>query len=191
MSQTSVPAAGQAIGFAGQLADDSDPDLVSGFNQDAAQLPFGFGVRQGSSGTSSAYEKMYSLPTGFSTVMPIVGAVVHSYDHSPAGAADTAGNFAGDLGASGLLVNSPFELLRKGRLLVPVEQAVRVNDPAWCRGIGTGALSPGSWVGTSLGGSYHVDCTRQAVFRSASYTAADGTTLVAVLECDFTNKASS
>jgi hypothetical protein len=190
MSQTSVPAAGQPIGFAGQLADNSDSDIVSGVNEDTAQMPFGFGVRQASSGTSAAYERFYSLPTGFSTVYPIQGVVLHGYDHAPAGAADSAGRYAGDLGASGLLQNSSFDLLRKGRVLVPVEQAVRVNDRAWCRGIATGALSVGMWVGTDLGASYHVDCTRQAVFRSASYTAADGTTLVAVLECDFTNRAS-
>jgi hypothetical protein len=181
-------AGGMAPGFAGQIADGSSPDIVSGVNQDATQLPFGFGVRQGSSGGS---ERFYSLPTGFSTVFELSGLVVHSYDHAPAGAATSDGVFGGDLGGSGLLQYSAFEVGRKGRFLVPVEQAVRNGERAWCRGIGTGALTPGSWVGTNLGGSYHVDCTRQTVFRSASFTAADGTTLVAVLEVDFTNKAAS
>jgi hypothetical protein len=188
MSQTSVLAGGQPIGFPGQIADDCEPDIVSGFNQDAAQMPFGFGVRQGSSGS---LERMYSLPTGFSTVHELAGLVVHNFDHAPAGVADSAGVFQGDLGASGLVQFAATEIGRKGRFLVPVEQAVRNNERAWCRGIGTGALTPGVWAGTNLGGSYHIDCTRQAVFRSASATAADGSGLVAVLEVDFTNKASA
>lgn len=187
MSQTSVLAGGQAAGIAGMPADDSDNDVNSGFNQDAAQLPFGFGVRQGSSGFASSNERFYSLATGFSVNFPIQGIAMHGYDHAPAGAALANSAFAGDLGASGLIQNAPFDMMRRGRIFVPVEQAVRINDRAWCRGIGTGNLSPGSWVGTALGNSYHVDCTKQAVFRSASSTAADGTTLVAVLECDFTN----
>jgi hypothetical protein len=187
MSQTTISDSGAAAAFAGQIADDSDPDLVSGFNQDAAQLPFGYGVRKGSSGS---HEKFYSLATGFSTVLELAGLVVHSYDHAPAGAATSDGNYGGDMGASGLLQNSAFEVGRKGRFWVPVEQAVRNGDRAHCRGVATGNLTAGIWNGTNLAGSYHVDCTRQAVFRSASFTAADGSTLVAVLECDFTNRAS-
>jgi hypothetical protein len=187
MSQTSFSAGGAAPGFAGQLADDSEAEIVSGVNQDATQMPFGFGVRQGSSGGS---DRFYSLATGFSTTFEVSGLVVHSYDHAQAGAATSDGVFGGDLGASGLLQNAAFEVLREGRVFAPVEQAVRNGDRAWCRGIGTGALTPGIWNGTNLGGSYHVDCTRQAVFRSASVTAADGTTLIAVLEVDFTNRAS-
>jgi hypothetical protein len=187
MSQPTMFAGGALSGFAGQIADDGDVEIVSGVNQDAVQMPFGFGVRQGSSGSS---ERFYSLATGFSTTFELSGLVVHSYDHAPAGAATSDGVFGGDLGASGLLQNAAFEVGREGRYWVPVEQAVRNGDRAWCRGIGTGALTAGVWNGTNLGGSYHVDCTRQAIFRSASVTAADGTTLIAVLECDFTNRAS-
>lgn len=191
MSQTTVSAGGQAIGVAGQKADSGDCDVVSGFNMESsAQIPFGFGLRNATASGADAY----LLPTGFSNVIAIDGLSVFSYNHVRAGAADAAGAFGGDLGASGLLPKASLQVARKGRFLVPVEAAVSVNDRAWCRGIGTGAFTPGIWRGAALnaagplGASYHIDCTRQAVFRTASYTAADGTTLVAVLEVDFTSR---
>ncbi len=183
MSQATMLAGGMAVGFAGQIADSCEPDIVSGFNEATTQIPFGYGLRQG------AAERQYVLPTGFSTTFELVGLAVHSYDHAPAGTADPAGAFTGDLGGSGLLQYASMDVARKGRFWVPVEQAVRIQDRAWVRGIATGTLTPGIWNGTNLGGSYHVDATRQAVFRTASFTSADGVTLIAVVEVDFTNRA--
>lgn len=187
MSQTTVNAGGMSIGVPGQIVDSGPHDIVSGFNDASAQMPFGYGLRD------STAAKLYLLPTGFSGVHPIVGINVHSLDHVKAGAADAAGNFAGDLGASGLLENAQLQVGRKGRYLVPVEAAPTVGDGAWCRGVPTGSLTAGSWRGAArgaagpLGASYHVDCSKQAVFRSGSFTAADGSTLVAILEVDFSN----
>jgi len=196
MAQTTVSAGGQSIGVAGQLADSAEGrDVVSGFNKEAtAQIPFGFGVRvqPGSNGDG------FLLATGFSGGAPgteVAGINVFSFNHFKQGAADPLGNFAGDLGGSGLLPNAGLQVLREGRVLVPVEINVVAGDRAWCRGIATGTTSntAGIWSGTGYnvagaGSSYMIDCTRQGVFRSGTYTAADGVTKVAVLEVDFTNK---
>lgn len=190
MSQSSINAGGQVIGVPGQLIDSGPHDIVTGFNEETTQMPFGYGLRQG---TSADY---YKLATGMSSSSQkaIVGVNAFSLDHSRAGAVDSAGHYAGDLGASGLLQYANLQVVRRGRVLVPVEAAVSVEDRAWCRGVATGNLSPGVWRGVAagaadpLGGSYHVNCTNQAVFRTASFTGPDGSTLVAVLECDFTNK---
>jgi hypothetical protein len=197
MAQTTVSAGGQAIGLAGQIADSANPDVVSGFNKEAtSQIPFGVGVRvqPGSNGDG------FLLATGFSGGAPgteIAGINIFGFNHFRQGAADPLGNFAGDLGGSGLLPNAGMQVMRDGRAIVPVEIAVVAGDRAWCRGIATGASSAsntvGQWAGTGYntagnGSSYMIDCTRQAVFRSGTYTAADGVTKVAILECDFTNK---
>jgi hypothetical protein len=193
MSQTVVSAGGQAIGVAGQLADSNQADAVSGFNKEAtAQIPFGFGVRvqPGSNGDG------FLLPTGFSSIgvgFDVAGVNIFNFNHAKAGTADSVGNFSGDVGGSGLLPNAGMQILRDGRVLVPVETAVVAGDRPYCRGIATGAFTAGIWSGTGYNAagaqpSYHIDVTRQGVFRSGTYTAADGVTKVAILECDFTNK---
>lgn len=197
MAQTTVSAGGQSIGIPGQIADSQDgSDIVSGFNKDTTQMPFGVGIRvqPGSNGDG------FLQATGFSGGAPgceIAGVNVFSFNHFKQGAADPLGNFAGDLGGSGLLPNAGLQVGREGRFLVPVEQTVVAGDRAWCRGIATGASSisntVGQWAGTGYnaagaGSSYMIDCTRQAVFRSGTYTAVDGVTKVAILECDFTNR---
>lgn len=197
MSQTTVSAAGQAIGIAGQLADTGEgQDIVSGFNMEStSQMPFGFGIRvqPGSNGDG------FLIATGFTNGVgcDVAGVNVFSFSHNRAGVADSSGNYSGDMGASGLLPKAGLQVLRKGRVLVPVEIAVVAGDRPWCRGIATGTSSSaamvGIWSGTgynsgSNGSSYLVDCTRMGVFRSGTYTAADGTTKVAILEVDFTSR---
>jgi hypothetical protein len=199
MSQTTVSSAGQAIGIAGQLADSGEHDLVSGFNKEAtAQIPFGFGLRvkPGSNGDE------FLLASGFSGLAPgmeVAGLSVFSYNHHRVGPNDPAGNAAGDMGGSGLLPNAGLQVMRKGRAIVPVEIAVVAGDRAWCRGVATGtsgsAAWQGIWSGTgynlandAAGSSYMIDCRRQGVFRSGTYTAADGTTKVAILEVDFASR---
>lgn len=187
MAQLTVSAGGMSIGIPGQIADSGPHDIVSGFNEGTAQIPFGYGLRQGS------VADFYQLATGFSNVSQIVGLSVYDYCHVRSSNVDPLGKSSGDLGASGLVQNAGLQVARKGRYLVPVEASPAVNDRAWCRGVATGSLTAGVWRGAAagsapLGASYHVDCTSQGVFRSVALTAADGTTLVAVLEVDFTNK---
>lgn len=186
MSQTTISAGGQARGNAGDLADSGPKEVVSGVNENTAQMPFGFGVRDGSA------EKFYKLATGFSGSVPVTGVLMRRANYQPRITLPN-GQTVGDQGASGLHQYAPLNVLRRGRIIVPVESAVTLGHGAWCRGIATGAQTEGSWLGAArgaagpLGASYHVDCSKQAVFRSASFTAADGTTTVAVLEVDFTN----
>lgn len=200
MSQTTVSAGGQAIGVAGQLSDTGEGvDIVSGFNMEATnQIPFGFGLRvqPGSNGDG------FLLATGFSGLSPgldVAGINTFSFNHARVGVADSAGNFSGDMGASGLLPKAGLQVLRQGRIIVPVEIPVVAGDRPWCRGVATGTSSSaafqGIWSGTgynlandAAGSSYMIDCRRQGVFRSGTYTAADGTTKVAILEVDFTNR---
>lgn len=185
MSQTSVLAGGAAIGVAGQLIDSMEGrDVVSGFNKDTQQIPFGYGVMK----FGDVDGRGYQLPTGASGTMEVTGVNAFSYYHNRAGSADPNGNFSGDMGSSGLLPNASLQILRRGRVLVPVESTVQPGDRAFCRVVATGALSQGSWIGTNLGGSYVRDCRAQGIFRSGTYTAADGTTKVAVLEADFTSQ---
>lgn len=186
MSQRSINAGGQAVGVAGQIIDNGMVrDIVSGVSfEPSAQIPFGYGVIR-----SAGQERGYILPTGASGTMAIAGLSVFDLAHARAGSADSDGNFSGDMGASGLLPRAPLQVARKGRYLVPVENNVRPGDRAFCRVTATGALTPGSWVGTNYGGSYVRDCTTQGEFVTGTQTAADGTTLVAVLEVDFTSKA--
>lgn len=183
MSQTSVVAGGQPIGFAGQIADSGPHDIVSGFNLDTAQIPFGHGVMK-----SAAHPDGYVLPTGASGSMEVSGLSVFDLYHVRAGNIDPSGFYSGDLGASGLLPRASMQIGREGRYLAPVADNVANGDRPFCFVVATGTRSQGLWAGTNYGGSYVRDCTAQGVFRSSTYTAADGTTKVAVLELKTTNK---
>ncbi len=185
MSQTTILPGGQTIGFAGMIADSyPNPDITSGFNMDTQQIPFGFGLMHQ---PGAADERAYVLPTGPTGSVVIDGLSVFDMCHSRGGSVDSYGNYSGDMGASGLLPKAGLQVGRKGRFLVPVESAVVVDDRPFCRIVPTGALSQGSWGGTGIAG-FMKDCTNQGVFRSATYTAADGVTKVAILECNFTAK---
>ncbi len=188
--QTSVPAGGQGVAIAGQLGDASDPSVKSGINEASTQIPFGYGLRDGTTN-----ERGYLLATGFSGVLPIAGVALHGQNHVAAGNADADGNFQGDLGGSGLLQNAPIDVLRRGQVWLPVENTVTKGMRGWCRGIATGSLTPGVWAGAAVGAagvgpfgaSYHVDASKQVKFVTGVYTAADGTTQIALAECDFVN----
>lgn len=191
MSQTTINAGGQAIGDAGDPADAGHHETLSGFNGNTAQIPFGYGVAPGTLANS-----FYGLPTGMSNAYPVGGIFVRRANYQPQITLPNA-QTVGDLGASGIVQYAPMNVGIVGRWLVPVEAAVTRNQRAWCRGVATGALTQGSWRGADVGSvplggsittgaSYFIDCTRAGVFRTASFTAADGSTLVAVLEVDFT-----
>lgn len=189
MSQTTVSSSGQSIAVAGQLADSEDSyDIVSGFNGEAvSQIPFGFGLRVDPSANPSG--DRFLLPTGFSTLGgDIAGINVFNFNHMKITGPDSAGTYAGDLGPTGLMPKAGMQVIREGRIFVPVQDNVRPGDRAYCVGIATGGVAAGLWAGSGYGASYHIDCTRQGVFRTGTYTAADGVTKVAILEVDFTNK---
>lgn len=185
--QTTVPAGGMAMAIAGQLGDASDPSVKSGFNEGSVQIPFGYALRDGPTN-----ERGFLLPTGFSGVLPIAGVNLHGLQHAPAGVADGDGNFQGDIGGSGLLQYAPMDVLRRGQAWLPVENVVTKGMRGWARGIATGTLGVGVWAGAAvgsqpLGASYHVDASKQVKFVTGVYTAADGSTQIALAECDFVN----
>jgi hypothetical protein len=186
MSQTTISAGGQARYNAGDLADSGLNDNLSGINEETVEMPWGYGLRDGAS------ERGYKLATGFSGAVPVTGVLARSIA-SQRITFPNGQNNGGNFGGSGLLQYADLRVVHKGRVVVPVEGAVTLGQGAWCRGVATGTLTRGSWLGAARGAagplsaSYHVDCSKQAVFRSASFTAADGTTTVAILEVDFTN----
>lgn len=192
MSQTSINAGGNRVGDPGDSADAGPKDVLSGFNADATQMPFGVGVA-----VNANSGDFYSLPTGYSNAYPVSGVFLRRANYQPR-LTLANGQVIGNLGPSGVHQYAPLNVMVKGRILVPVEAAVTRDQRAWCRGVATGtavtSAQKGTWRGAAAGSApaagtmsgYFLDCSRQAVFRSGSFTAADGTTLVAVLECDFT-----
>lgn len=192
MSQTSINAGGNRVGDPGDPADAGPKEVLSGFNADAAQMPFGYGVA-----INNNTGDLYSLPTGMSNAYPVAGVFLRRANYQPRISLPN-GQTVGDLGPSGVHQYAPLNVAIKGRVLVPVEAAITRGQRAWCRGVATGSQTQGSWRGAAVGAvplggtvaagaSYFIDCTKQGIFRSASFTAADGSTLVAVLEVDFTN----
>lgn len=182
MSQTVISASGQSIGVAGQIADSMKAvDIVSAFNGDTSQMPFGIGCAQNGTTADSV-----RLPAGLSDT--IVGVNVWSANHAPS-AALSNGQQTGDLGASGLLPNASMQVGRKGRFLVPVEVTSLVPnvDRAFVRAVATGTQFAGAWSATA-NASYFIDLTKVAVFRSGPFTAADGVARLAVLDVDFDSK---
>lgn len=182
MSQRTVLPNGMAVAIAGQLADTGPHDIITGFSAESTlSIPWGFGLRKAASGNPQGHV----LPTGTSGTFEIVGVNILRYDAMRQGSADADGNYAGEVGSTGLLPKAMLEVGRKGRAYVPVEVEVRDGDRAYCR-IGPGGASGGAgiWGGTGISGM--IDCRKQAVFRSNTVVSADGTSRIAVLEFDFT-----
>lgn len=114
MSQTSIPSA-LTRGFAGQLTDPRVGSRVidSRVSEEAsAELPFGTCVARGA-GNDGAVS-----PAGAAAAAKIDGVIVHSHAY----AKDT------ELGTSGLKPKAHLSVLRKGRVLVAVEQTVVRGD---------------------------------------------------------------
>jgi hypothetical protein len=181
--QTKINPAGQPIGVAGQLWDSMEGrDIVSAFNEGAAQIPFGVGIVAGSA------EDGCKLPAAL-TDTPI-GVNVWNANHVPA-ATLANGQVTGDLGATGLMQNAGLQSLRRGRILATVDPSVSTitphSDRAFLRMVATGAGQAGMW-GNAANASYFKDVTAVGVWRSKIKTARDGTTKVAVLEVDFSAK---
>ena len=104
-----------AIGIAGQLADLSDHDIVTGLCEVSAGAEFGVGVRKGSA------EQGFVLPSA--TGQKLLGVTVHTH---------RADNLA-LAGAAGIPDGETNPLLRKGRVIVKVDGAVVADGPVFCR----------------------------------------------------------
>jgi len=115
MSQTSISTT-MALAYAGLLADSGFHDVISRVNGEAsAEIRFGAMVAQ-----DTADDECDLLAAD--TDKPI-GVVVHSHAYDK----------PNDLGDTGLKPKAMVNVLRKGRIWVPVEEAVVAMDPVFVR----------------------------------------------------------
>lgn len=126
MSQTSY-AIQAARAFEGLLADadEMNRSSISLANEEAAAVGYGRGVKFG-----TLPEEQFELPdaTGFE----FAGVLVHSQARE-------------DVEAIGPVEGENAELLRRGRIWVPVEEAVAVEDDVYLRHTTNGGDTPGGW----------------------------------------------
>lgn len=187
MSQTSISSTGQAVGVAGQVFDNAEvQDLVSLFNTGTASIPFGCGVVVD---TSDASGQGCKLPSGSGD--SVAGVSAYGANHQRSSSTDGSGNPEGDLDGTGLKQYAGLSVMRKGRILVLLDSGVTSISPFVDRGYlrysANGSnTQPGAWAKAADSG-HTIDMTAQSVFVSPLFTAADGSSKVAVLEVDFTN----
>ncbi len=164
MSQTSYSAT-MTYGIEGQLADSGPVDILSRVNGEASlEIAFGLGVKKGTG------DEAVLSPTAEGD--RIEGIVVHSHAYAKTTELDT-----------GVKAKGSLSILRKGRILVKVEEAVVRGDRGWCRAVaGAGGTRLGAWRKSDVGAET-IDCTTQAEFLTSA--SANG---LAVLEVDFTSK---
>lgn len=153
--------------IAGQLADSGFHDIVAMFNrEDSAQMSFGRAVKFGSTtDTTSAV-----LPTAETDI--VAGIVIFSYEYAP----------GLDLGDDGILPDRPIQVLRKGRVIVELEDAVTIGQRGWVRAVATGDELLGG-VLPADDGTDTIDCTNQIVFLESGATGD-----LVMVEVDFTNR---
>jgi hypothetical protein len=106
------------VAFAGMLADIGPKFSSTGWNEEAAPIPFGLGLTKG------ANEGGYKLPAA--STDKIVGVGLHSHDVNRIGYLAWATD-------AGIPAADKFNLLEEGRCYVKVEEAVTAQDPAYCR----------------------------------------------------------
>lgn len=167
-----------AIAYAGQREGTANDDVQSGKNVDTGNMPFGIGVVWKTSGATSDIDM--KLPATQNDL--VSGIVVHSHTH-PIQWTDSSGSH-GELAATGLVPNVIFNLLRRGKIAVPVATGCKPSDRLFVRAVSNGAIS------TQLGScenaadsSNMIDCTKQGQFLTTA--AANG---FAWLDVNFTSK---
>lgn len=181
MSQTVIQKYGYPVAVAGQLSDNMEGvDVVSRFNQDVVQLPFGTAVK---AGTAERSAKALAANTDI-----VQGFVKWGTDHFPANASGSIG----DVGATGLLPNAGLEIVRRGRMYCVVDPSIVTitpySDRCFIRCTVNGGNNVIGAVSNVADGANNIDCTKQAQFVSGIFTAADGVTKIAEVEVSFNNK---
>jgi hypothetical protein len=169
-----------ATAFAGMLADDAENDLITGFNADTANMPFGVGLMFEYSPT---YNTDMTLPTAAHGAALMSGILVHSHAHERQYYLSD-GTLAGDLTGSALVPGAKLDVLRKGRVWVTVVQTVAVGDRLFVATSSDGTVyTAAGQIGNADVSSNTADCTRLGVFITAA--TAGG---LAILEVDFVNR---
>lgn len=164
--QTTYPSSLTAR-IAGQLADSGAHDIVAMVNREAsASMAIGRAVKFGST-TDPTSAKLCAAETDI-----VAGILLHSYEYDP----------TYDLDSTGVKAGRPIQVLRKGRCIVQLEDAVTIGQRGWVRAV--------AGVGELLGGilpaddsTDTIDCTGQIVFLEAG-SAGD----LVMVEVDFTNR---
>lgn len=160
MSQTEISAQ-QTAGYAGMLVG-SNHDIDSGIQAEtSAEMPFGVCVVFGST------EQAVKLPSAITDNAKGIVAHSHAYDKDL------------ELGSTGLKIKTQVNVLRRGQIMVTVEEAVAPGDRAYVRYAGSGQA--GAFRKTAVVGET-LDVTLECQFKTV--TAANG---VAIVDCDFTN----
>jgi hypothetical protein len=155
--------------IAGQLADSGSHDIVAMVNREASSsIPLGRVVMFGST-TDPTSMKIVADENAI-----CAGVLLHSYEYDP----------TYDLDSTGLKAGRPGQVLRRGRVIVELEDACSIGDRGWVRG--AAGVAGAELVGGVLiadDGSDTVDATGQIVFLEAG-AAGD----LVMVEVDFTNK---
>jgi hypothetical protein len=154
-----------AVAFAGQLATMEDTDIITGFNEDTSDMPFGIAVSYKASPT---YNTDMTLPVT-SGGAKVAGILIHSHAHERQYSLPD-GTLAGDLAAGGLVPGAKLDILRRGRVWVITQQAVAVGDRLFvCFSAGTVYTAAGQ-LGNADESSNTLDCTRLGQWVTAQTT---------------------
>lgn len=175
--QTTYSAA-PAIGFAGMREANANDDVITGKNVDAGNMPFGIGVVWKTSGATSDIDML--LPAAQSDL--VAGIVIRSNAHALQWT-DLSGSH-GELSATGLVPNTLFNVLRRGKIMVACASGCKPSDRLFVRAVSNGAIS------TQLGSCENaadstnmIDCSKQGQFLTTAAANA-----FAWLDVDFVNK---
>jgi hypothetical protein len=164
MSQTSIDSK-MPIAVPGLLADNTmSKDAMSAFNAEAsAEIPFGVMVAHG---TADDDAKLLAATTDHLMGVSVFG---HHYDRPL------------ELGDTGLKPKTHFDVLRKGRIYVLVEEPVTPASAVFVRAVATGDEVAGAFRDTA-DGTDTIDISKFARFVTSA-----GTGELAVVEIDMTN----
>lgn len=180
--QTSINQAGQPVGVAGQLSDNMEGmDIVSRFNQEAsANIQFGIGIKPG-----AARDGVKLLTANTETVE---GINIWGFNHE----VGANGDLDQTAVTGGLRPKASMQVLQRGRCYVVVDAGVSSIIPNVDRGYIRCVANGGNTVIGAFSNisdsTNSIDSTKQVIFRSNIFTAADGVTKIAEVDVDFVNK---
>lgn len=152
----------QAAAFAGMLADNGDNDILSYVNEEAsANLPFGTAVAKG-----TADNGFLAMVNGSSV---IVGVLAHTHQVDP-------GQVAASPTGAGVPPKYLGAVLKRGRIMVQVEEAVTPASPVFVRHTaGAGGTQKGAFRASA-------DTATAVAWTAARFLTSAGANGFAVLE---------
>lgn len=181
--QTDYPTVTPA-GYSGQLIGRTeDHSIVPAINREAsASIAFGRAVVWKLSSPTTDYDVL--LPAAETDT--VAGIVIRLDQYARAfSTTDITGASVtiGELDGTGLRPGTLMAILRKGVILVTVEDAVAVGDRLWVRAVAGGDPEFLGGLLNADDSTDTIDCTKQGIFLSSALAGG-----LAVLDVDFTNK---